>query len=186
VRVIATGFLERELGYEEGPDPYLSVGSKVVMKAMFDDSRFEWNDYRNFDQAILYGLRTTGKEYWRIDAGGMTWSSFDDLLDGEYGGPSVSVRDGKVVGLYLSLYPAGGAYRPILSSDYSDHTQFKIVPGRYTYGNIYPSPGYAGRWHNIQVLQGVPEPATWAMMIVGFGMTGAALRGSVRNRRAVV
>jgi hypothetical protein len=23
---------------------------------------------------------------------------------------------------------------------------------------------------------GVPEPATWAMMIIGFGLTGAAMR----------
>ena len=32
---------------------------------------------------------------------------------------------------------------------------------------------------------GVPEPATWAMMLVGFGAIGATLRGS-RRRAAMV
>ena len=31
---------------------------------------------------------------------------------------------------------------------------------------------------------GIPEPATWAMMIMGFGMTGTAMRAS-RRRRAL-
>ncbi len=32
---------------------------------------------------------------------------------------------------------------------------------------------------------GVPEPATWAMMLLGFGATGAALRSSSRRRKTV-
>jgi hypothetical protein len=32
-------------------------------------------------------------------------------------------------------------------------------------------------------LLGVPEPASWAMLIAGFGLTGAAMR---RRRRATV
>ena len=45
-------------------------------------------------------------------------------------------------------------------------------------------------WHGIQVgiaglappVQGVPEPATWAMMIAGFGMVGAAMRRRTGER----
>jgi hypothetical protein len=29
---------------------------------------------------------------------------------------------------------------------------------------------------NVQIGSAVPEPASWALMIVGFGLTGAALR----------
>ena len=36
------------------------------------------------------------------------------------------------------------------------------------------------------VTPGVPEPATWAMMIVGFGMVGGAMRIRVRARRTMV
>lgn len=37
---------------------------------------------------------------------------------------------------------------------------------------------------NAQVSGGVPEPATWALMIMGFGLTGAALRGRYRKAQA--
>ncbi len=32
---------------------------------------------------------------------------------------------------------------------------------------------------------GVPEPATWAMMILGFGMAGGALRTTRRKAAAI-
>ena len=35
-----------------------------------------------------------------------------------------------------------------------------------------------------QITGGVPEPATWAMMLMGFGGLGAALRGARRGRGA--
>ncbi len=35
---------------------------------------------------------------------------------------------------------------------------------------------------NFQVLAGIPEPATWAMMILGFGVVGAAMRRSRKPR----
>jgi hypothetical protein len=38
------------------------------------------------------------------------------------------------------------------------------------------STGVSTEWDTIAVPTGVPEPATWAMMITGFGLLGAALR----------
>jgi hypothetical protein len=34
---------------------------------------------------------------------------------------------------------------------------------------------FAGLWTDVS--RGVPEPATWAMMLAGFGLVGATLRG---------
>lgn len=48
----------------------------------------------------------------------------------------------------------------------------QIVFDDITFGSAVPGPDTGG---------GVPEPATWAMMIAGFGMAGAALR----RRRAL-
>jgi hypothetical protein len=49
----------------------------------------------------------------------------------------------------------------------------QIVFDDITFGSAVPGPDTGG---------GVPEPATWAMMIAGFGMAGGALR----RRRALV
>ena len=38
----------------------------------------------------------------------------------------------------------------------------------------------------IDVGPGIPEPASWAMMIMGFGLAGAAQRLSGRRRQAAV
>jgi hypothetical protein len=54
-----------------------------------------------------------------------------------------------------------------------EHTIF--VNGQLT----GPSGAYAGTL-NIQAVQGVPEPATWALMLLGFGGVGMVLR---RRRR---
>ncbi len=53
-------------------------------------------------------------------------------------------------------------------------------------GNVI-LPGFKGTldpdWVTINVwTSGVPEPATWAMLIAGFGLTGAAIRSSRRGR----
>ena len=42
---------------------------------------------------------------------------------------------------------------------------------------------FAGITINDTPVGGVPEPATWAMMILGFGVVGHALRGARRTRR---
>jgi len=39
---------------------------------------------------------------------------------------------------------------------------------------------------NLTINSAVPEPATWAMMLVGFGMMGAAMRYGRRTTRAAV
>ena len=47
------------------------------------------------------------------------------------------------------------------------------------------SAGVNGRYAGILTLSGVPEPTTWALMIVGFGLTGAAMRRRARTKTTV-
>ena len=63
-------------------------------------------------------------------------------------------------------------------------SDFRIEPGEGLYGNTYGTQGFKGTWDyagSSAILSGVPEPATWAIMIVGFGMTGATIRAARRR-----
>lgn len=60
-----------------------------------------------------------------------------------------------------------------------NHTLF--VTGNIVAG---PSASYSGTVNFNVPTQGVPEPATWAMMLLGFGATGMVMRR--RNRKTVL
>jgi hypothetical protein len=47
-----------------------------------------------------------------------------------------------------------------------------------------PAANGTGRLNDLVVTSAVPEPATWAMMLVGFGGLGAAMRTSRRAKAA--
>jgi hypothetical protein len=64
------------------------------------------------------------------------------------------------------------------SSHYAGGSAFNILDSR-----VY-SEGYAYDLNFRTWMSAVPEPSTWAMMIAGFGLTGAALRRRVAVRSA--
>jgi hypothetical protein len=192
--VSLTGALVSELGrgpgeLNTGVDPNLDVGDVLTLTARFSP---EWT-FEAGGQTVagLYGLPTSGEEFWRIDGGGMTWRTTDELLDGfpfhiegdrVFGLPSITFAGGKVVGVGGEMLPAGNSDRPLLAMT---GATFHIEPGEGLYGNIYDSQGFAGVWdleNSSAILTGIPEPATWAMMISGFGLIG----GILRLRRATV
>jgi hypothetical protein len=39
---------------------------------------------------------------------------------------------------------------------------------------------------DIAAASGVPEPATWAMMLIGFGLAGGAMRSAKRRQKLSV
>lgn len=113
--------------------------------------------------------------------------------------PAMAFKDGKVIGLDGDLSPPSSA-RPELrlgsgvgygAKDYlAPGTTF--TPGTFSsaftirapnglYGNWYETQGFNGVWDFAgSSVTAVPEPATWAVMIVGFGLVGTI----VRRRRA--
>lgn len=85
----------------------------------------------------------------------------------------------------LLVHPGPG-YRPFLGYDIRGNPLYCGPPcseGGYTYPN-YGSPNWAGPQVGTLGIGGstggVPEPASWALMIVGFGLAGASLRAGRR------
>jgi len=60
----------------------------------------------------------------------------------------------------------------------------------YTFGDktvtsvVFASAQNSFEFDNIATISAVPEPATWAMMIMGFGLAGSAVRNSRRKTAA--
>lgn len=187
------GELVSELGYapwelNPGVDQNLAVGDIVTLTARF-------NADRAFAQgggfvAGLYGLPTSGEEFWSLDVGGLAWNSIHEMYDGfpiyvddenYYADPSIRFAGGKVTGVSGEMVPTWTDTVPVFRL-----SDFRIEPGEGLYGNTYGTQGFKGTWDyagSSAVLSGVPEPATWAMMIIGFGVTGAMFRADRRRRR---
>lgn len=122
-----------------------------------------------------------------------------------WGFPGIAFDESHVLGLAGFLYPAGSSVRPqielgsafgsgfiaqFIDEDGVFHDESKFQPSVFSpffeitapngsYGNEYPTPGFNGIWDfagsSVKIM-GVPEPASWAMMIAGLGLVGAALR----------
>lgn len=89
-------------------------------------------------------------------------------------GGGLAVQGGDLVGLYFqgggsALFDNGGG--PMLYTDNNSG-----------FGNATNFVGSSARTYSVNVTGAVPEPASWALLIVGFGMVGFAAR---RRRTAV-
>lgn len=116
-----------------GVDPLMSVGDTITVSSRFDDSRvMEWGSY-GYKIAGLYGLPTTGVQFWNAKLNGLTWKSQDEFLDGApfgehynsladsslnfsktLGAPAFIFTDHQVLGLAGWMIPVGTNSTPNL------------------------------------------------------------------------
>lgn len=192
-------------GRNTGIDPNLYVGADLTLTASFDSSMLiPWGNF-GYSIVGLYGLGTTGDSFFRIDAPNMTWKSTDDILDGmpfyknQKGGPGIIIQGDKVIGLIGVLSPANNSTRPEIRlgssvpHSYDDafrpavlSSSFSVESPNGAWNDFYNSPGFGGVWDfaNSSVVDpplpgdvaAVPEPATWSLLIAGFGLVGATMR----------
>lgn len=115
--------------------------------------------------------------------------------------PAIAIQDGKVIGVAGLMSPAGSSARPEIYLGSSTGSGYipcpgcseHFTPGSFSsafavrapdgmYGNFYQTQGFNGIWDFAgSSITAVPEPATWAMMIVGFGLVGTVVRRRTRS-----
>jgi len=176
-----------------GSDPNISLGDTVVMTSRFDDSRI-------FDNGVLraasvFGLPTSGEQFWNIKLNDFTWQTSDDELDGF---PiDFDLNDHPLSMPYFELLPGGKIGSPVtmltrvntneIPSFYSSGgATAQIFAPNGSYGNTSKTPGFNVTWNldSAKLVQ-VPEPSMWAMTIIGFGIVGAASRRRARTLKRI-
>jgi len=108
--------------------------------------------------------------------------TFNFTQPGDVSGDPIS---GKTLGFNL-IFTQGGAVTwdapEIYTFGNGGQLKITLLPTNFNWGVFGTKPGniYGGvvdaRFELISESTAVPEPATWAMMIVGFGLAGTALR----------
>ena len=142
----------------------------------------------------------TYDRYINNDDGSVTTEHHD------YGNPVLAIQNGKIIGVtgefvrtISSTIPGFSTHSSVSGYDiaYNDAPGLPVVYERagdgilrptfaiesnFIYGNTAKTPGFIGRWDFANSsLSGVPEPATWALMVIGFGAVGAAMRKRQRD-----
>jgi uncharacterized protein (TIGR03118 family) len=143
-------------------------------------------DVFNLDGTLNRRLVSQGGEInspWGLAIAPASFHEFaGDLLVGNFGDGTISAFDdltgafkGKLLGLDNN---------PLVFGDL-----WALTPGNGTTGstqNIYFTAGLVDESEGLfGVLTPVPEPSSWALMIVGFGLMGAALRRGLRRTASI-
>lgn len=88
--------------------------------------------------------------------------SYNDYL----GNPFTNQNGGEPY-VFLNFYAEGGTF---------DRVVFNQSPGSAGYESDNHTVGFYKQQGGGTVIPGIPEPSTWALMILGFGLTGSAMR----------
>ena len=119
---------------------------------------------------------STGDTFWTVTA---TLPSFLQVTDAFLIGDVFNISvDGVSIGLTGAFDGAGAITTdPDVAFGGSVYSwlSFAIAPGTYTITGIAASSPFGGGGAFLRVIP-VPEPATWGMMIAGFGLVGFAAR----------
>ncbi len=127
----------------------------------------------------------------RVTVSGTGFSRGADINDAFYFSPSGAVEPSGYYQLGFSTSPlqpfdaANAAFSSVIGGrpafNVSGVYSFLLNTGSTAPTNLYfgvtdGNFGDNGGAFSITVIQGVPEPATWALMILGFGAVGGAMR----------
>jgi hypothetical protein len=129
------------------------------------------------DASLLGGLSSVTFSLAGLGAGTAGNQAWTNIYD-----PVANMFSGAGLGLLLS----NGNYSSIY-----DKSGYAACPGQTcisidpTSNSAYWDPGAAGQLTAVDPPDGVPEPASWIMMLIGFGGIGASLRATRKETATV-
>lgn len=146
-----------------------------------------WNTYLYAGNAGWY-MNGGGTGYHKISlTGGGTFTGIQFLAGSGYGNAGYSFAyDLRLGGVSVGSGIGGVVGDPLVAYGLSGATfdEVRLQNGTYSSATVNPGDYEALALDNIEIgTAAVPEPAAWALMIVGFGMVGAAARS--RRRVAI-
>ena len=150
--------------------PFTSIGSPAAGTGISG-----YIVVKDFDTSVGQQLLTPDLLDWSISNGAYTLSKangnaltrFDMLTD----------AGGKVRQWAFDAQDRADATWTEFSRTDSGNLDISVIKDN-SYSGESENVGPSGAW---TLASGVPEPATWAMMLTGFGLAGAAVRGSRRK-----
>ena len=141
-----------------------------------DGSAFQDLDGNTLD----FTFTLTSAALLRVTDGYDDGDQFSVTINGVTSATSPGVFDGTYIGTAWNQPFSDPATGALFS-----HATYDLGPGTYVVtGIVTQSPFFSGAGA-IQLGGVVPEPATWAMMLVGFGGLGAVLRRARRTTAAL-
>lgn len=173
-----TGTVLEQIAPGSGPGP-IGLGDQLNLSATIDTSLVRPWDDNGITIASFYRTGT-----FSLSLGGYSWRPGDEILDGDMASldgiaaPAILFRDNKVVGLIGHMVPPTGATPDLRFLNFNPN--FLIGTQQHLYANTYDGAAFRGQWNFESSIAAVPEPATWAMLILGFGAVGLAARGRRR------
>lgn len=184
----------------------IAVGDKITLTAHFDSADvFDWGDtgyqivgFPRTGDAFKLALNDYQWIAGDEEFGAGPFYTYDNYpTETRYARlPALVLKDGKVAGVMGKLLPAFSpvpVFNPLSYTGYgylrcrpdgcTSHFDplnlsdtFTITKEYLTYGNSYQGPNFIGVWDFSQSIIGVPEPASWALLMLGVGMIGIGLR----------
>ena len=175
-----------DLNLDNGVREYIGLGEFFVTYdlgdfRLFDGSGFDFNVYEVGGGDVEFGILDV-----LVSANGTDFFSVANATPASFGGARDLAGDGITANTGRQSYDIGGAVAALGASEFQ-YIRLNGLPTSFSGGQIRTANSGNGfdldtigiaNFTAASTMSAVPEPGTWLMMILGFGLIGGTMRSS--------